>query len=111
MPTEMDRSSASGLLWELKDLLACNLVSSNVAHNPRSCNLVAHSLAALGASLSSDVMSVRDHIPPCIQTLVANDLASVILQWRILPVSKHTHTQISLQYMSVQKTFLDEHFF
>jgi ribonuclease HI len=47
MPTEMDRSSASGLLWELKDLLACNLVASNVAHNPRSCNLVAHSLAAL----------------------------------------------------------------
>jgi hypothetical protein len=111
MATETDRSSASGLLWELKDLLACNFVSSNVAHNPRSCNLVAHSLAALGASLSSDVMSVRDHIPPCIQTLVANDLASVILQWRILPVSKHTHTQISLQYMSVQKTFLDEHFF
>ncbi|XP_066310851.1 uncharacterized protein [Miscanthus floridulus] len=67
MATETDRSSAS------------NFVSSNVAHNPGSCNLVAHSLAALGDSLSSDVMSVRDHIPPCIQTLVANDLASVIL--------------------------------
>jgi hypothetical protein len=37
MATETDRSSASGLLWELKDLLACNFVSSNVSHNPRSC--------------------------------------------------------------------------
>ena len=45
----MDTSSASGLLWELKDLLACNFVSRSVAHNPRSCNnMVAHRLAALG---------------------------------------------------------------
>lgn len=61
----MDRSSASGLLWELKDLLACNFVSRSVAHNPLCCNMVAHSLAALGADLSPNLVSVRDSIPPC----------------------------------------------
>jgi hypothetical protein len=73
----VDRSSASGLLWELKDLLSCNFVSSSVVHNPRSCNLGAHSLAALGAALSLDLSPVRDSFPSCIQDMVANDLASV----------------------------------
>jgi len=79
MSNVMDRSSASGLLWELKDLLACNFVSRSVAHNPRSCNnMVAHRLAALGADLSPNLVSVRDNIPSCTQVLVAKDLASVI---------------------------------
>jgi ribonuclease HI len=79
MSNVMDRSSASGLLWELKDLLACNFVSRSVAHNPRSCNMVAHSLAALGTDLSPNLVYVRDSIPPCTQVLVAKDLALVIL--------------------------------
>jgi ribonuclease HI len=37
----LDRSSASGLLRELKECLLCNFSSFVVAHNPRSCNLVA----------------------------------------------------------------------
>lgn len=73
----VDSSSASGLLWELKDLLSCNFVFSSVVHNPRSCNLGAHSLAALGATLSLDLSPVRDSFPSCIQDMVANDLESV----------------------------------
>ena len=74
----VDRSTASGLIWELKDMIHCNFASNVVVHNPRSCNLVAHSLAAAGAGLSSGIVSVRDSIPNCTQVLVANDLTSVI---------------------------------
>jgi hypothetical protein len=68
---------ASGLIWELKDLIHCNF-ASNVVHNPRSYNLVAHSLVVAGAGLSSGIVSVRDSIPNCTQVPEANDLASVI---------------------------------
>jgi ribonuclease HI len=71
LPMEMDRSSASGLLWELKDL-SCNFAFKKVAHKPRFCNSVAHSLAAHGAGLNLDMVSVRDCIPPCTQVLVAD---------------------------------------
>lgn len=46
--TDYDRSSASGLIWEMKNLLACNFTSCAVTHIPRSCNMVADNLAALG---------------------------------------------------------------
>jgi ribonuclease HI len=75
--TIADRSSACGLIWELKDALASNFMSKFVAYNSRSCNSVAHALASLGASLVSDMNSVRDSIPACIQVLVANNLAPV----------------------------------
>ena len=75
--TIADRSSACGLIWELKDALTSNFVSKIVAYNSRSCNSVAHALASLGASLDSDMNSIRDSIPACIQVLVANDLAPV----------------------------------
>ena len=74
--TDYDRSSASGLIWEMKDLLACNFTSFAVNHIPRSCNLVADSLAALGASLSVGAVPVLDSIPSCMRELVANDLAA-----------------------------------
>ena len=74
---DFDRSSASGLIWELKNLLASNFVAFDVVHNPRSCNLVAHNLAAHGASLSQGTDPVLDSIPYCIRSLVAKDLASV----------------------------------
>ena len=73
----VDRSSASGLVWELKYLLHCNFLSQVVIHNPRSCNQVAHSLADCGARLGSGTVSVRDSIPVCTQTLLARDLAPV----------------------------------
>ena len=71
-----DLSTTSGLIWEMKDLLACNFTSFAVNHIPRSCNLVADSLAALGASLSVGAVPVLDSIPSCMRELVANDLAA-----------------------------------
>jgi hypothetical protein len=47
-----------------------------VAHKSRSCNLVVQSLAALGAKLCPGTNPIMDSIPPCINVLVANDLAS-----------------------------------
>lgn len=62
----LDCSSACGLIWELKDLLFSNFVSSTISHDPRLCNSVAHGLASLGAGLRSSPTSVRDIIPSCI---------------------------------------------
>lgn len=73
---EIDHSFASGLVWELKDLLACNFVSKKVLFNHHSCNSVAHALAAIGVGLSPELYSIRDSISVCIQVLVANDLAA-----------------------------------
>jgi hypothetical protein len=74
---DFDRSSASGLIWELKQLLFSNFVAFDVIHDPRSCNLVAHHLAALGASLSQGTNPILDSISFCIRSLVAKDLALV----------------------------------
>ena len=52
--TIADRSSACGLIWELKDALTSNFVSKIVAYNSLSCNSAAHALASLGASLDSE---------------------------------------------------------
>jgi hypothetical protein len=75
--SEYDRCSAGGLIWELKDLFAINFISYTVLHDPRSCNLVAHDLAAVAVSLSSGAVLISDSIPNCIHVPVANDLASV----------------------------------
>lgn len=63
---ENDRNSASRLIWESKNLLACNFVSKGVLFNHHSCNTVAHELAALGAGLGLELFSIRDSIPVCI---------------------------------------------
>jgi len=74
---ELERSSASGLIWELKDLLASNFAFHDVIHTPRSGNMAADGLAALGASLSSGAGPIMDSIPICIRVLVTDDLAAV----------------------------------
>jgi ribonuclease HI len=75
--TDYDRSSAGGLIWEMKDLLASNFASIVVNQIPRSCNSVADSLAALRASLGVGAGPVMDSIPICIRQQVVNDLATV----------------------------------
>ena len=50
----------------MKDPLDSNFTSHSVIYNHRSCNLVAHNLAALGASPSPDVDPIQDNIPTCI---------------------------------------------
>jgi len=55
---DFDISTASGLIWELKDLIACNFSSVNLG-------------------FTMDTISVRDSIPSCIHNLVAKDLAQV----------------------------------
>lgn len=64
--TMIDCSFACGLIWELKDLLYCNFISRVLMFNSRSCNLVVHGVAALGTSLSPELLSIRDSFPTCI---------------------------------------------
>jgi hypothetical protein len=70
------RCSVGGLIWELKNLLASYFVAYTVNHIPHSCNLVADSLAAFGASLSLGAAPIMGSVPNCTRVLVANDLAS-----------------------------------
>jgi len=72
---QLDRGSASGLLWELKESLCCNFRCSRIVFNRRSCNQVAHSLAASGAGLNLGTGPVVDSIPTCVNVLVAIDMA------------------------------------
>jgi hypothetical protein len=71
---DFDTSTASGLIWELKDLIACNFSSVNLVHVTRSCNTVAHNLAALGATLSSIVFLLvfRIWLPKIWHRLICN---------------------------------------
>lgn len=62
---QLDRGSASGLLWELKESLCCNFRCNRIVFNPRSCNQVAHSLAASGAGLNPGAGPTVDSIPTC----------------------------------------------
>lgn len=69
------------MLWELKECLQWNFSRVVVAYNPCSCNLVAHSLAALGAKLCPGTNPIMDSIPTCINVLVAHYAQSVTEIW------------------------------
>lgn len=56
--------------------MPCNFSSFTVTYNPHSCNLVAHNLAVLGTKLCPGIDPIIDSIPPYINVLVTNDLAS-----------------------------------
>ena len=46
--------------------------------NSCSCNSVVNGLAALGAGLSKELLSIKESLPTCNHDLVANDLALVV---------------------------------
>jgi hypothetical protein len=68
--------------------MASNFTSLAVNHIPRSCNMVADSLAALGASLSMGADPVLDSIPSCILDWLSTIWQQVMGNGRPFHVSK-----------------------
>jgi ribonuclease HI len=73
--TSKDYASApSGILiYEIQELASLNFMTFNVNVVPRIYNRVAHALAAQGCEASEDDTMVMNIVPPCIQSLVADD--------------------------------------
>jgi len=70
-----DLSMAGGLISEIKELAYLNCVEFVIKVVPRSCNRVAHELAALGCVCSVDDDPIMTHLPTCIQNIVAAECA------------------------------------
>jgi hypothetical protein len=60
-----------GLIKEIKELVSLNCVEFKIRAVPRSCNRVAHDLAALGRVCSVDNDPIKAHPPDCILNIVA----------------------------------------
>lgn len=71
-----DLSAMATLVAELRNLLSLNFVSWRVQQRPRSCNRVAHELAALGSLCYLDAEPILVRIPSCIQSVIAEGSAS-----------------------------------
>ena len=63
------------LAEELRSLLVWNFTSWRIQQHPRSCNKVAHALAALGSVCEPDEPSMLATIPAQIHPIIAEDLA------------------------------------
>ena len=72
---EYDLSAMTHLVAELRSLLVMNFHEWRITHRCRTANSAAHSLAALGSCCSLDDDPRLDIIPPCIQSVIAKDLA------------------------------------
>jgi hypothetical protein len=70
-----DLSTVTYLVAELRSLLSLNFLSWRVQYRSRSCNRVAHELAALGSLSSLDVEPVLVPIPCHIQSVIADNSA------------------------------------
>ena len=66
---------AGGLIREIKELVSLNCVEFKIRAVPRSCNRVAHDLAALGCVCSVDDDRIMAHPPDCILNIVAAERA------------------------------------
>jgi hypothetical protein len=75
--SEFDSAHHGVLFREAKFLLFTNFLDYKVLYCKRSCNKVAHVLAANGASLASGgVMLWHDHVPDAVSHIVASELAA-----------------------------------
>ncbi|RLM75575.1 hypothetical protein C2845_PM15G11800 [Panicum miliaceum] len=71
-------ATAGGDILELKNFLNENFISCNVAFVPRSCNKVAHALAALGRMCPPEIDLAWNGSSSVVEELVASDNAESI---------------------------------
>jgi ribonuclease HI len=71
-----DRSVIGILIAEIKTQMFYEFSACIISHVPRVCNVVAHTLAALGLNCREGPLIVwQDHVPDSVALLVAGDLA------------------------------------
>jgi ribonuclease HI len=71
-------SMVGGVVHELKELLAENVISTQVKYVPRECNRVAHDLASIGSVSNEGIPSVLARVPDYIMFMVSNDSADMV---------------------------------
>ena len=71
-------SMFGGDILELKSFMREDFISCTMAFAPRSCNRVAHALAALGRRCLPEADLAWNSSPSCVEDLVANDIAESI---------------------------------
>ena len=73
----LDRSPASVIYKEARELINLSFGSVNVVHVPRSCNIIcAHELARLGLGWDPDQSYVQpDPLPSFVSNLLVRDIA------------------------------------
>jgi hypothetical protein len=67
-----------GLIWEIQSLLASNFIAFEVVPVPRSCNKVAHALAAIGCKCPHGTSLRWANVPAFVEDLVTSDHAASI---------------------------------
>lgn len=66
------------MITELKHLLATKIAGFWLNACPRSCNSLAHELAAIGCKLPSGSQTTSDDVPRELEALVSSESAVVI---------------------------------
>jgi len=69
-------AATGGLICEIQNLLASEFSGFQVDYAPRSCNKVAHALAAIGCKCSHGAGLRWESTPTLVEDLVANDRAA-----------------------------------
>jgi hypothetical protein len=70
-----DLSCAGMVIEQIKAYACSNFSAFKVLYCPRTCNCVAHALAAKGAGMAGEAEFVTDGVAPFVTELVASDLA------------------------------------
>ncbi|RLN13422.1 hypothetical protein C2845_PM09G23260 [Panicum miliaceum] len=68
-------AASGGLIYELKHIISTSFIFTSIVYAPRSCNQVAHALAAKGCKCAPDNPVLWDGTPDGVEDLVASDLA------------------------------------
>jgi hypothetical protein len=71
-------SLIGGQLFEIKTMLQQHFISWSFVYVPRSCNKVAHALAAVGCNCSPNSTLQWDGTPHGVEDLVTSDIAESV---------------------------------
>jgi ribonuclease HI len=71
----VDLSCVGIVIERIKAYACCNFSAVKILYCPRTCNQVAHALAAKGAMMAGEAEFVTDGLAPFVTDLVASDLA------------------------------------
>jgi ribonuclease HI len=76
--TESDLTHEGILYREIRAFVSSNFISSNFQFCPRTCNKVAHAMAALGASQDESHLFWQEMVPNFVNVLVASEYAEPV---------------------------------
>ena len=73
--TEYDLSPEGILFSDIRSFIRLNFISVEVRYAPRTCNKLAHELAAIGAAQRETRVSWLDYVPESVHFVLASEFA------------------------------------